>query len=417
MERDIMTSMMLLKPRFENIALQMRGRHFAEVSLALRVRIEPILNRWRSQSIIAVPELDRLTIAEFEDSMALLLSAIAAAMQTDDPEQLRTIIEHAPLHGGERFLQEFTLDALLAEESTLRGAIVIELREEMGRPLEENEAAALHELIGLTLDHSILAFVHQRGAQMHQQMSGVQRLADLGTLVAGVAHDAANLLLPFRISVERLKHCELSPEARSNVQLIEHVFQHYQNTILNLRWLSVDPSHRPTDTYSLDLHAFSKEFQKFQRNMLPGAIALEVDLPDGLPHVRISQAALSQILFNLISNAQQAILSTSKRGRIAITARRGGGGPDDMVQLSVEDDGPGMPPEVRKRCMEAYVTTKAHDSGTGLGLALVRSLVVGVDGTVEVHSPPPGKPDASGTLFVLSLRIAPEPPESPAATH
>jgi signal transduction histidine kinase len=414
-EGGVMTGMMLFKPRFETVARQLRGRHFDEVAHALRTSITPILNHWRAQSLIAVPELDRLTIAEFEDSMALILRAVAAAMKTDDPEQLRNIIEHAPLHGGDRFLKDFTLDALLAEESTLRGAIVVVLREAMGRPLTEGEAAALHELIGITLDHSILAFVHKRSEQMHEQMAGVQRLADLGTLVAGVAHDAANLLLPFRISVERLKHCELPVEARSHVQIVEHVFQHYQNTILNLRWLSVDAAHRPTAAYSLDLHAFGKEFQSFQRLMLPRAIALEVDFPEGLPHVRLSQAALSQILFNLIANAQHAILSECKRGRIAITAQAG---PDDTVRLSVEDDGPGMPEHVRKRCTERYFTTKQHDAGTGLGLALVQSLMAGVDGTVEVHSPPPGKPaDAGGTLFVLTFKCAAESFESAVAKH
>lgn len=250
---------------------------------------------------------------------------------------------------------------------------------------------------------------------MHQQMSGMRRLADLGTLVAGVAHDASNLLLPFRISVERLKHCELPVDARSHLQLIEHVFEHFQNTILNLRWLSVDASHRPTASYSLDLHAFGKEFQAFQRTMLPGTIAMEFDVSDELPRVRISQAALSQILFNLVANAQHAILSQSKRGRITVTAQAG---PDDMVQLSVEDDGAGMPPDVRNRCMETCFTTKQHDSGTGLGLTLVQSLMAGVEGTVDIHSPPPGKADgASGTLVVLSLKRASGPVESAATTH
>jgi signal transduction histidine kinase len=345
-----------------------------------------------------MPDLDRMTIKEFEDSMAAILNAIAAAMETDNPARLGSVIKQSPLHGIDRFLQNFTLDGLLTEERILRSAITVELSEQMDRPLTDNEATALHELIDVMLEQSVLAFIRRRTQQqeqsIQQQMTSVHRLADLGTLVAGVAHDAANLLLPLRMSVDRLKRQDLPEEARSNIQLIAHVFQHFQNTIVNLRWLSIDTTHRRAANHSLDLHEFIDDFQQFQRTMLPQSIALACDIPHGLPRIPISQAALSQALFNLIRNAQQAILANQERGNITVHAQMGS---DDSVQVIVEDDGPGMSASIRKRCREPFFST--NESGTGLGLALVQALVNGSGGTIDVESPPSGK--GNGTRFII----------------
>lgn len=397
-----------LEQSVQDVARRLGGVQFSVVSGALRARTGSILFRWRAQSLEAMPELNQLSVVEFEDSIAKVIETIAAAMECGGEAELRGVLGGPPLHGADRFALDFTLDALLAEERILRTSIIIELREEMGRPLSEEEAEALHELIGVMLDRSVLAFIRSRNERqdeaMQQQVAGVRRLADLGTLVAGVSHDAANLLLPLRLSVERLKRSDLSEEALRNVGIIEHVFQHFQHTIVNLRWLSVDPLRRPTAGQSLDLSDFVREFVEFHGSMLPRTIVLEADVTPGLPRVRSSQAALSQVLFNLIRNAQQAIAAEQERGNIVVEARAG---PHGTVRLSVEDNGPGMPPQVRAKCFEAFFTTRT--SGTGMGLALVQALVSEAAGTIEVFSPPPDK--ARGTRFVITLARS----EAPAA--
>jgi len=403
-----MSSRFNLETRFEELAAQMRERDFTPVANALRARTESILRRWRAQSIKAMPTLDRVTIGEFEDSMAAILNAVAAAMETDDPQQLRELIEQAPFHGTDRYLQNFPLDVLLAEGSILRGAIIIELREHTGQMLAEDEAAALHELVDLTFDHGILAFIHRRSEQreqeMQQQMFAVHRLADLGTLVAGVAHDATNLLLPLRLTVQRLKdRCD--GDAAELVKKVEEILEHFQNTIINLRWLTVDPSRKPREIPPLNLRSFAHNYHYFQRTLLPSEITFVVDVPEDMPAVRITQAALSQALFNLVRNSREAMLySRQDRGRIVL---RGEKTEQGKCRIIVEDDGPGMTPEVRERCLEPFFTTHPQAESMGLGLTLVHALVSDVGGTIEVHSPPPGKPNAAGgTAVVLQLEFA-----------
>lgn len=397
-----------LKPLFQDVARRLHDRHFHALAAALRARVGAILARWREQSLVAMPGLGRYSVAEFEDSIAALLGTIAGALETDDPEQLRRIIQEAPLHGADRIAQQFPLDALLAEAGILRGSIVLELREEMGVGLREDEAAALHELIDLAVEHSALEYIalrtRNRESEVDLQIAGIRRLADLGTLVAGVAHDAANMLLPMRMGLDRLRQrCADDDEAQSCIETIELVFRHFENTIVNLRWLSVEPGHQRRDAPPLDVRAFADDYKKFLVSMLPRSVVLELDIPEQVPEVRITAAALSQILFNLIRNAQEAIIRHQQRGRIVLRAEPPGGGEVDWVTLAVEDDGPGMPPEIAAHCFEPFVTTKPGDGAKsgGLGLSVVHALVVDSGGSIEVHSP--AQPSGRGTAFLLRL--------------
>lgn len=385
----------------------MRRRNFCELADALHSSIDAILKRWRKHTIESVPGLDEMTMEQFEDSMAEILGAIAEAMKSDDANHLRWVIKQAPLHGADRLAQEFSVDALLAEVGILRGAITQELHHCMKRRLTEEEAAALHEVIDLAFEHSALEFIRLRNInrdnQMLQQISGIRRLADLGTLVAGVAHDAANLLLPARMGLDRIRQRTTDEESLAHLKTLDQVFQHFQNTIVNLRWLTIDPAHQPRDVKPLDLKQFAGGYQQFFTAMMPRTIALEIDIPDDVPPVRLTAAALSQILFNLIRNAQEAILRHAKQGRILLRAERAG---EEHVNLTVEDDGPGMTPEVHDHCFEPFFTTKPGEDAKrgGLGLSVVQALIAQSDGTIQVQSPPDGKP--CGTCFIITLHTA-----------
>lgn len=392
-----------LEDEADRIAREIAVRDHTDVATAIRARRDAVLHRYRMRSVEVLPDLDRLTIAEFENSMGAMLDTLAGAMDSRDPAWLRRIIAESPLHGLSRFAQECSPHTLLAEERIFRSVLILELREQLGRPLHAEEAASLHELLDLMSEYSILAMVAKRREQhdnaVQEQVHGMRRLADLGILVAGVAHDAMNILLPLRMRLEHLEKAELSDPAREDLNSVQILVRQFQHSIINLRWLSLDPSRVPPVAHPLDLNAWVVEISEFHRRMIPQSTALLFDLPPGLPPVRISTAALSQAVFNLVHNAQQAIATESKRGRIAVGARVRD---DGDVDLTIEDDGPGMPPEVLARCTEAFFTTRP--GGSGLGLALVHTLIVGSGGTMNFLSPPPGKD--RGTLAVLTLPAA-----------
>lgn len=396
-----------LQPRFDDVAHRLHGRHFHELAGSLRAQVKPILTRWREQSLLAIPRLDQFTVEQFEDSMAAQLHATADAMETDDPAQLRRLIEQAPLHGADRIAQEYPIDALLAEGSILRGSIVVKLQEHLGRALSDGEAAALHEVIDLAFKHTTLEFIRLRNlhreSEVTRRVAGIRRLADLGTLVAGVSHDAINLLLPARMAIDRLTKSPLPDEARPHLQLVEETFRQFQNIIVNLRWLTVDADHQRRENVSLDLREFAQKYRDFFGMMLPRGVSLEIRVPDDLPPVQITAAALSQILLNLIRNGQEAIIKHQQRGRMLLLAERVG---ERHVDLFVEDDGPGMAPEMRERCFEPFATTKTGEASGGLGLSVVHALVTGSGGTIDIHSPAIHLDPTRGAAVVLHLPAA-----------
>lgn len=369
----------------DQVARLMASRSHPEVALSLRSAVPDIIAAWRRRSRAAFVDLDALSIAEFEDSIAVILMAVAGAMENLDPASIRRVLAEAPAHGMARSVQQISPHIMLSELRILRAVVIVELRERLGRPLAADEASSLHELLDVMMECSIIALMDQRGGEREKsfqsRIGGLHRLADLGTLVAGVAHDASNLLLPLWMNLEHFEASELSPEARVSLGTVKQIIRQFQNSIVNLRWLSMDSQHGHAIDASLDLLEWSRDVTSFYSAILPREVEFCCVIPEGTPRVRMSSAALSQVVFNLVRNAQRAILAGGG-GSIRIRAReavlRGADGVMRLsgVEVSVEDDGPGMSAEVLRRCREPFFTT--FDGGSGLGLALVQSLVAGV---------------------------------------
>jgi signal transduction histidine kinase len=122
------------------------------------------------------------------------------------------------------------------------------------------------------------------------------------------------------------------------------------------------------------------------------AVVVQVDVDADLPHVRGGQGDLERMLFNLVTNARDAM---TEGGRLTVSARR----QNRRVELRVQDDGAGMEPAVLKRIYEPGYTTK--DEGSGLGLAVCRAIAWGCGGEIEIQSVP-----AKGTEVRIVLHIA-----------
>jgi signal transduction histidine kinase len=123
-----------------------------------------------------------------------------------------------------------------------------------------------------------------------------------------------------------------------------------------------------------------------------------VDCPDDIGSLRADSVRLRQALFNLVSNAIQF---TPAGGTITLAARRGA---DDM-QITVSDTGIGIPPEDQERVFNKFERgdPNARESGTGLGLALVKSLIELHGGTVQLHSAPGEGTIASCRIPILDF--------------
>ncbi|MDE2238038.1 MAG: hypothetical protein KGK30_09130, partial [Elusimicrobia bacterium] len=246
-----------------------------------------------------------------------------------------------------------------------------------------------------------LAFEQERQQRERQELSErlghAERLATLGTLVASVAHEVGGPLTAI------LGICELrasdppgSPQDyREDLQLIERSTQRCKAVLDSVRSFSRKRQIEPT---SNDFNALIKQCAMLKKYDWVGKIELCEDYAQGLPEITMIPTEFQQVVFNLLTNAQEAILSAKDSGRIWIRTERAGEG----VRVLIEDDGPGIPPETLPHIFDAFFTTKPAGQGTGLGLSIVKQLVDHQGGTVSAGQRPGG-----GARFSVQLPLIP----------
>jgi signal transduction histidine kinase len=242
---------------------------------------------------------------------------------------------------------------------------------------------------------------------LKQQQSAVrraERLATLGTLTAGLAHEIRNplvsvktflQLLPDRVHDEEFRTSFLqitSGEVERITHLLEQLLEFARPS---------DPEYRPEDlTKIIDQMATLARNEAFKKR-----VTLTTHYDDELPRVVIDAKQIKQVVQNLLNNAIQA---TPEEGRVHLEVRRfrgKGGGP--RVQIEVSDTGKGIPEEDLEKIFTPFFTTR--ERGTGLGLAMSYRIIEDHAGTIEVKSQ-----IAGGTTFTVTLPFDPlgdgEPP-------
>jgi signal transduction histidine kinase len=239
-----------------------------------------------------------------------------------------------------------------------------------------------------------------------------ERLAALGQMAAGLAHDVNNAVSAIKLYAELLDtESALDGPAREHL----HAIRVQADRAIALAWETLSASHRrDRDLDDLDLVAFVEEFADLTRPLFPTGVRITVE-QDAPAHLILGEPAmLQQILTNVAANARQAIGETgSLTLRVAGVDVRPGEEPLDgmvpgaWVRLDVADSGCGIPPEVLDRVFEPFFSTKPAGRGTGLGLTQVLALVTEHDGHVSIASAP-----GEGTTVSLWF-----PADTPAHTH
>ncbi len=267
-------------------------------------------------------------------------------------------------------------------EREVRGRLYV-LRSSYLPPPREEEAGtfALH----------IRDVTEERKAQ--EQLFQASKMAALGELAAGVAHEINNPLTAVVGFAEILLHSPLlPPELRATAQSI------YQGgvraTEIVRRMLAFvreqrEPELREVDPVQVVENALLLVRQQIQRR----GIDLVLQVQDPVPSLWLAPGPFQQVLLNLINNARDAILEAdSPEKRIEIRIRTEG---NDLV-LEILDTGPGLPPGQEDRIFDPFFTTKEPGKGTGLGLAITYRIVQDHGGTIEAENRPEG-----GALFRL----------------
>jgi signal transduction histidine kinase/CheY-like chemotaxis protein len=223
-----------------------------------------------------------------------------------------------------------------------------------------------------------------------------EKLAALGQMLTGVAHELSNPLTSILGFAQRLLlRGDESVEARQ-------IFLEAERAATIVRQLLTSARDSQPGRYRVSLNEVIQRTMELQRfSLVAERVSLELDLDPALPAISGDAGQLQQVLMNLVGNARQAIDQTEGGGTIGIRTYVSDRG---LIAVEVRDDGPGIPETIRARIFDPFFTTKPAGIGTGLGLAIVLGIAREHGGHVEVFSPAGG-----GATFTLEFPPAAEP--------
>jgi PAS domain S-box-containing protein len=232
--------------------------------------------------------------------------------------------------------------------------------------------------------------------QIESRLFHNERLAALGQMVSGVAHELNNALTSVfgyaQLVRKRTRGCDWESEARHILEEGERARRIVRNLLLFAR--SSKSERAPVNLN--EIVERTVEIRMYELRLQN--INVELDLNAQLPYALADGAQIQQGLLNLIVNAEQAIRQAKESGRIWIRTKRNS---TDRVVLEISDDGPGIPPEVALRIFDPFFTTKPAGVGTGLGLSILYGIIHQHGGEVSVENRPGG-----GAMFTVDLPSA-----------
>jgi signal transduction histidine kinase len=224
-----------------------------------------------------------------------------------------------------------------------------------------------------------------RLTEAKEQLARSERLASVGRLAAGIGHEIGNPIAALMGMEELLLAGDLPPEAQKDFLVrMRKETERIHGVLRDL--LDFARPEQPPSTSALptpasvgavidDVLALARPQKAFREVTV-------IKEMDGELRVGLAAPRLTQVLLNLVMNAGDAINAATKGSRVTVRALVDGG----RARIEVEDDGPGIPKDLRERLFEPFVTTKEVGAGTGLGLAVCRGIVEASGGEIDLDT-------------------------------
>ena len=288
--------------------------------------------------------------------------------------------------GGQGKLQSCQVDVLRKDGQripiSLNAAIVYENGDEVAT-------------VGFFHDLRETLQIQKELEQTQVQLLQAEKMASLGKLAAGVAHQINNPLGGIILFAGlMLEEYDLEEAAREDLNRILRDAERCKDTVKELLEFARQTRHemRPLDINEAIVRTlFLLENQTLFQN-----IEIMRQLDDGIPPVRGDSQQLNHLFMNIILNAAQAMQGS---GKLTVSTKRGPN--DNRAHIAIADTGPGIPPDVMPQIFDPFFTTKEEGEGTGIGLSLVYGIVENHGGTIRAVNREP-----NGTCFFIELPLS-----------
>ena len=268
---------------------------------------------------------------------------------------------------------------------------------ELGSSVRAMTARLLAEEQALRAKVDELTTTTRRLGETREQLAGSEHMASVGRLAAGVAHEIGNPIAAIMGMHDLIDDAETSDEIRADFlrrmrKETERIHVVVRDLLDYARPEAGAASGRPVVASVTEVVDDALALVRPQRDFK--AVTTEASVEPGL-WVAIGPQRLTQVLLNVLLNAGAALASSSGDRKVVVRAKSKDAA---TVRIEVEDDGPGVPPDLRQRIFDPFVTTKDVGAGTGLGLAVCRGIVEGAGGRIFVDPEHTG-----GARFVIEL--------------
>ncbi|MFN8636761.1 MAG: ATP-binding protein [Chloroflexota bacterium] len=265
--------------------------------------------------------------------------------------------------------------------------------------LERSRKAMIHIMGDLQDTTREMQRREQELREKQEQLVQAAKLATLGELTTGVAHELNNPLNNIGLFIGNvIDSLEIGrADESSTLRRLRNAMQQVQKAteiITHLRTFgrATPVCHEPTQVNDV----IDQSLSLMREQLKLRSIEVALDLDGSSPTVMGNPIRLEQVFMNLLTNARDALADSSKK-RLTISSRI----ESDSVMLVFEDTGPGVPPELEHRIFDPFFTTKDVGAGTGLGLSITYGIVKDHEGSIRLENRP-----GEGATFVIELPLA-----------
>jgi len=239
--------------------------------------------------------------------------------------------------------------------------------------------------------------------KLEQQIIQSERLAAMGQMIGGFAHELNNPLTSILGMAELLQEGGVSEGARKQIGILHQQARRAAEIVQNLQYFARPPAPGKSHVNLNELVQRTVQMQTYP--LRKSNITVDFLQEPSIPAIVADPNQLMQVFLNLLLNAEQAIRESREKGTIRVRIGRN----PDSVWIVFQDDGPGIAPENLTHIFDPFFTTRRPGRGTGLGLSICKTVLREHGGNIEAASAPGG-----GAVFTITLPVGTPVESAPA---